>query len=89
MKKNILFLALMTISMAISAQKPKPLTITPNTHFVKLPGEIYWVSDLEDGTWTAKNDDGYAFFLDDGRKLFDFEWTCNGTVTRRCWAVLL
>ena len=78
MKKNILFLALMTISMAISAQKPKPLTITPNTHFVKLPGEIYWVSDLEDGAWTAKNDDGYAFFLDDGRKLFDFEWTCNG-----------
>ena len=78
MKKNILLLTLMIISMSISAQKPKPLTITPNTHFVQLPEEIYWVSDLEDGVWTVKSDDGYAFFLDDGRKLFDFEWTCNG-----------
>lgn len=78
MKKNILLLTLMIISMAILAQKPKPLTITPKTHFVELPGDIYWVSDLEDGAWTVKNDDGYAFYLDDGRKLFDFEWTCNG-----------
>ena len=78
MNKNILFLTLMIISMAISAQKPKPLTITPNTHFVQIPGDIYWVSDLEDGAWTVKNDDGYAFYLDDGRKLFDFEWTCQG-----------
>lgn len=80
MKKNILFLTLIIISLSISAQKPKPkpLTITPNTHFVQIPGDIYWVSDLEDGAWTVKNDDGYAFFLDDGRKLFDFEWTCQG-----------
>lgn len=79
MKKNILVFALISLCIFVSAQqKPNPLTITPNTHFVQLPEEIYWVSDLEDGVWTVKSDDGYAFFLDDGRKLFDFEWTCNG-----------
>ena len=79
MKKNILFLTLMIICLAISAQQsPKPLTITPETHFVRLPEEVVWVSDLEDGVWTVKNEDGaYAFYLDDGRMLFDYEWTCN------------
>ena len=76
--RTLFLFMLVSVSTVLPAQKPKPLTITPNTHFVKLPGEIYWVSDLEDGAWTAKNDDGYAFYLDDGRKLFDFEWTCNG-----------
>ena len=54
MKKNILVFALISLCIFVSAQqKPNPLTITPNTHFVQLPEEIYWVSDLEDGVWTV------------------------------------
>ncbi|MCR4965200.1 MAG: WG repeat-containing protein [Bacteroidales bacterium] len=78
MKHRLLFLLLTFASVALYAQQPKPLVITDETHFVKLPSEVYWVSELEDGAWTVMNGNTFGFFLEDGRKLFDFDWGKNG-----------
>lgn len=78
MRKKIFVLAVVAIVSFSFAQQPKPLVITPTTSFVSLPEDCYWISDIEDGVWTVKNGNTYAFFLDDGQKLFDFEWGING-----------
>ena len=78
MKKRTFFIAMMLLCLGVSAQQPKPLVLTSETHFVPLPDNCYWISDIEDGVWTVKNGNDFGFFLDDGQKLFDFEWGRNG-----------
>lgn len=77
MKRTVLFLTLLSAAVGLSAQQPKPLQITSETKFVSLP-DHEWVSPLVDGVWTVKANYAYAFFLDDGRKLFDFDWAVSG-----------
>lgn len=56
----------------------KSITITPNTKFVNTPTYSN-VSDMHDGVWSVEKDYRTAFFLADGRKLFDYDWVTNAT----------
>lgn len=79
MKKMYLFLALLSVVFTLSAQQPpKPLTLTSNTHFVQLPNDCEWISDIEDGVWVVERHNACGFFLDDGHMLFDFAWATGG-----------
>ena len=74
-----LFLALLSVVFTLSAQQPpKPLTLTSNTHFVQLPNDCEWISDIEDGVWVVERHNACGFFLDDGHMLFDFAWATGG-----------
>lgn len=79
MKKNLLLLLMVALSLSAAAQQPpKPLTITPNTHFVTLPNDCDWISELVDGVWAVERYNTFAFFLDNGQMLFDFAWEAGG-----------
>lgn len=79
MKKITFVLAFIAVALGASAQQPKPLVLTDETKFVDLPNDCNWISDLDDGVWTVKSGNAFGFFLDDGSKLFDFEWQSNST----------
>ena len=79
MKKTVFFFALAILGLGLSAQEmPKPLVITPQTHFVQLPSDCDWVSDLVDGVWLVERNNTYGFYTDEGRRLFNFEWEVGG-----------
>lgn len=50
------------------------IRITPDTKFLKIP-EYGDVSDVYDGVFSVSASSRYAFFLKDGRMLFDYKWT--------------
>jgi len=74
MKKSLLFSAWILIILGVSAQTPKPLVITENTHFVVLPNDCDNISWLEDGIWSVERYNKFAFYNAQGKRIFDFEW---------------
>ncbi len=74
MKKSLLFSVWILIILGVSAQTPKPLAITENTHFVVLPNDCENISWLEDGIWSVERYNKFAFYNEQGKRIFDFEW---------------